>query len=393
MVLVPEHYAGSNVIFVKKPMIRTQITQGVRSIVLPENRQGVIAEAELQRIDETGLVSPLFLDTPAVRQVLAAMERDLMRTSREVNAIQAARSLSDAGVLLSLWRPVPPVGGKDTDPWLTVTQAARRDAERAGAPDAGGDRPRRAAARRSARPGSRCRTPGASRTRRPPARRSNTLAQNFALVEPRLYPAAARLSWEHWYYKNDKMTAVWIIYFFALPFLLMADGLPVPLGAGRRADALHHRLRAADLLDRPALVAGGADPEREHVRGGDRLGLVRRAGRDRAGGRPAALAGQEPPGARGLHLRDVRADDRALHAGRAELRHHDRDAGARPHDLALHPHQHGHRLVRADLLRRRDGDALPGRPRAQRLGPVAAPRRGLGRDRRHRGRSAAARGP
>jgi cytochrome c-type biogenesis protein CcsB len=221
MVLVPEHYAGTNVIFVKKPMIRTQITQGVRSIVLPENRQGVIAEAELQRIEETGLVSPLFLDQPAVRQVLAAMERDLMRTSREVNAIQAARSLSDSGVLLSLWRPVPPVGGSETDPWLTVNQAARGMLSAAGRPmpAATGLAERSAAidaAWQSLQNAWRFQDAAAA------SQALNALAQNFALVEPRLYPAAARLSWEHWYYKNDKMTMVWLVYFLALPFLLMA---------------------------------------------------------------------------------------------------------------------------------------------------------------------------
>lgn len=221
MVLVPEHYAGSNVIFVKKPMIRTQITQGVRSLVLPENRQGVIAENELTRIETTGLVSPMFLDHPAVRQVLAAMERDLMRTSREVNAIQAARSLSDAGVLLSLWRPVPPVGGSETDPWLTVTQAARGMLTAPGRPmPAATDLAQRSAAIGAAweslQNAWRFQDAAAA------SQALNVLAQNFAAVEPRLYPAAARLSWEHWYYKNDKMTLVWLIYFLALPFLLMA---------------------------------------------------------------------------------------------------------------------------------------------------------------------------
>ena len=37
--------------------------------------QAMIAENELTRIETTGLVSPMFLDHPAVRQVLAAMER------------------------------------------------------------------------------------------------------------------------------------------------------------------------------------------------------------------------------------------------------------------------------------------------------------------------------
>jgi len=221
MVLVPEHYVGSNVIFVKKPLIRSQITQGVRSLVLPENRKGAVAEAELQRIEATGLVSPMFLDQPAVRQVLAAMDRDLMRTSREVNAIQAARNLSDAGVLLSLWRPVPPVGGSETDPWLTIRQAASGMLAAPGRPMPAATGP----AERSAAIGAAWQALQNAWRFQDAAAASealNTLAQNFALVEPRLYPAAARLSWEHWYYKNDKMTSIWLLYFFALPFLLMA---------------------------------------------------------------------------------------------------------------------------------------------------------------------------
>ncbi|MBP7147613.1 MAG: cytochrome c biogenesis protein CcsA [Acidobacteria bacterium] len=223
MMLVPEHYAGSNVILLRKPAVRAQLIQSVRSVVPPAQRAGVISEGELERISRTGLVSQMFLDHPAVRGVLAAMQRDVMRTSKEVDAIEAARNLSDAGVLESLWRAVPPRGGSELDPWLSVHEL--RHAHEVGGPfvhpaSAGAPPvdPQQAIARAWNELASAWRFQDAKAA----SLALNTLARSFTLVEPKLYPSHSRLEWEHWYYKYNKLTLTWLVYFFAVPPLLMA---------------------------------------------------------------------------------------------------------------------------------------------------------------------------
>jgi cytochrome c-type biogenesis protein CcsB len=49
-----------------------------------------------------------------------------------------------------------------------------------------------------------------------------TLASTLPGIEPSLYPSMKRLRWEHWYYSHDKLTGTWMVYFLAVPFLLMA---------------------------------------------------------------------------------------------------------------------------------------------------------------------------
>lgn len=227
LILAPEHYAGTNVVHIKKKAFRVQLLQTVRTMVPPADRTGVVSEQELERILEDGLVSTAFLDHPAVTSALAHLDRDLMRTSKEVNALQAARAYSDAGTLVSILRVVPPAGARDVEPWLTIREVASGRgphgmmpaAMGAGAVGGAVDAALRDGITRSWNDLGR-----AWRTQDPVGanRAFDALAQAFAASAPAIYPSGARRSWEHWYYEHDKLTAGWLIYFFAIPFLLMA---------------------------------------------------------------------------------------------------------------------------------------------------------------------------
>lgn len=228
MMLMPEHWAGTPVIYIKKKVIREQIVQTLRTTVPPERRQGVIADPELDRVVEEGLVSMQFIDHPEVRQVLTIMEQDLRQTAKVVEEIRAGRGLADHRVLRSMWRVIPPPGGDDVAPWFSMEAAvsggmpndsvhAGMMGGRSGVP---GLDPSKAATLREAwnALGRGWRFQDASQVNAA----FETLASTLAGVEPALYPSETRRGWEHWYYKYKKLTPAWIIYFFALPFLLMA---------------------------------------------------------------------------------------------------------------------------------------------------------------------------
>ena len=227
MLLVPEHHAGANGIHIKKPLIRQQIVQMVRSSVPLEARRGPLAEAELERILETGDVSIQFLDQRAVRGALERLERDLISANKEVQKVYAARGLADARTLVAIWRAVPPPGGGPLDPWHPIPAVAM-----SGAP---ADAAHAGMGRASGVPGLDPALAGeiasawselARAWRFQDAAAANasldTLASGLRRVAPALYPSEARLAWEHWYYRNNKLTATWIAYFLALPFLLMS---------------------------------------------------------------------------------------------------------------------------------------------------------------------------
>lgn len=239
LMLAPERYYTRNIIRIKKPFFRAKLVQTIKGSVPAEQRQGLIAPAELDRIQNDGLVSPAFLDHPSVSSALAVLERDLMRTGKEVNALNAARAYSDGRTLESLLRMVPVPGAKAVDPWLTLGEAAvgdvphRARASRMGVMTAAMDDDASSAPAMAGHLNPALRGVIATswdalaqswktQDARAASTALNQLAGTLATVSPGLYPSLARRAWEHWYYAWDKLTFAWLIYFFALPFLLMA---------------------------------------------------------------------------------------------------------------------------------------------------------------------------
>lgn len=229
MLLVPQHYYNEYTIYIRKKPLRQAIVQGIRSTVPADQRTGAISDAELERIMQTGYVRPATLDHPAVRRVLAALERDLMRTNKDVRALYGARNLSDPQVMHTLLRIIPPPGAtSEIDPWYTWQQAwaggsgVPDDATHAGLRGEGipdlDPEVRKTLQQCWADLSAAWRTQDAERA----SAALNTLAATLPTIRPDLYPPLNKRAWEHWYYKHNKLTGTWIIYFAALPFLLMA---------------------------------------------------------------------------------------------------------------------------------------------------------------------------
>ncbi len=226
LMLMPEHYAGSAIVHMKKEPFRIQLVNEVRNRLPAEQRQGAVSDAELDRIVRDGWVPLRFIDHPATRDALAVLARDLMRTNREVQSLESARALADAGVLRSLFKIVPTPDGDELSPWFSLDAAAGAglpaDAAHASMRAAGvpGLDPAVAKTLASA-------WAGLERAWRfqdaPEASKAlNAISAAVQQVNPAIYPSTDRMGWEHWYYRNHKMTWVWLIYFAALPFLLLA---------------------------------------------------------------------------------------------------------------------------------------------------------------------------
>lgn len=230
MMLAPEHHHHAQSIYIRKEPFRIELVKMIRQLTPPEQRQGELAEAKLDKIEATGMVSSSFIDQPQVQQALTVLERDLMRTARDTQALTTARAFADAGTLLAYWRVIPPPGGGPLDPWfsvsalLTRSQETPQDQTHAGMSGGMGSIPGLADAQANAIRASWSELNRAWRFQDAPAasKALNAMASSFREASPAIYPVSGRLTWETWYQQNYKMTWVWMVYMAALPLLLMA---------------------------------------------------------------------------------------------------------------------------------------------------------------------------
>jgi cytochrome c-type biogenesis protein CcsB len=240
LVLVPEHYAATNVVYIKKELFREQLVNQTRARLAPEERQGPVSDAELDRIVEEGWVSLRFLDHPATRSALSFLERDLMRTNKEVRSLESARALSDSHVLRSMLAMVPPPGGSESDPWISIDTLVHNHG--GGVQNAGLDASAAASIRQEWKALEQAWRFQDAAAAGGSLKRLAAIAEG---VEPALYPSVERRGWEHWYYRNNKMTWTWLVYFASVPFLLLAVIYkvrfmrPIGLGLFGLAFALH----------------------------------------------------------------------------------------------------------------------------------------------------------
>jgi cytochrome c-type biogenesis protein CcsB len=230
LMLRPEAYEDAEIVFVKSKVIRGQIADVLHRSMqarLDEIRAGdpamaqrlaadeasVIADLEgrLDRFVETGLISQPMLFDPAVRELLARLEADVIRSAKYVQAIQTAVTLRQPRFLRDSLRVVPPAGGGEgfDRSWLTLESIA----------DEG-----------ELDPGVRGELVGAWQSltegwRAGDAARVNAaigvLSARLPLVNPELYPDQTRLEWERWYFRWKNMTWVWLVYALALVPLVL----------------------------------------------------------------------------------------------------------------------------------------------------------------------------
>ena len=110
MLFRPEAYSDADCIYIKNKLVRAQIADAI------EKTDPALAE-RLEVFRPTGLVSPDLLDRPEVEPLLSSMERDLIRTAKQVDAIRSARAVMAPAFLLDRLRVIPPAVGDENGPW------------------------------------------------------------------------------------------------------------------------------------------------------------------------------------------------------------------------------------------------------------------------------------
>jgi hypothetical protein len=114
MMFRPEVYEKADIIYIKKKPVRARITAAL-SIA------DVIDAVRAKRILESGLISKPLLRHPVTAALLDKLGMDLIRTAKDVNAIESALAVSDPRFLEGQLRVVAPPDGSANSPWIGLS--------------------------------------------------------------------------------------------------------------------------------------------------------------------------------------------------------------------------------------------------------------------------------
>ena len=216
----PEQYRDRDLIYVKSKEVRKQILD-----VLAEHSG--LSQDRRDAIMKSGQFSQALLTEPTVTQLLRKLGEDLIRTSKVVDAINSAMTVSDTRFLAENFRVVAPPGGELDKIWLPMTDltgSTPRDAVHAGmaapAKNIAGLSPdlQSKLVESWNALGAAWRSQDASAVNQ----QLSTLASLLPTVAPSLYPSSGRLAMESWYFRYSSMTWVWLLYLAAVIPLLMS---------------------------------------------------------------------------------------------------------------------------------------------------------------------------
>jgi len=235
MALRPSAYAETDSVFVRKKLLRQSIARALSA--RPD-----YTEERLETFLDTGLIARrVILTDPNVGELLARLSADTVSTAKHVGELETALAYSDPGILIEQMRFIPPPSGATDRSWHTMlelfahpeTGPASESGTIQGLPDDQAVRIKTAWAT-LANAWSMHAVPGED-----PAHHAQVasgalaqLATELPQVAPDVYPARTRLGWESWYFEQGHFTWVWIVYMFAIAFLLMALVYKWPLARG-----------------------------------------------------------------------------------------------------------------------------------------------------------------
>jgi cytochrome c-type biogenesis protein CcsB len=219
MMIRPEAYADADVIYVKNKNVRQRIAD---VLAAEDPALGPRLESSVR----TGLFSPRLLKRDEVQELLRVMEADLVRTARPVSEIRGALFLADPLQLLARLRIIPPTEVDPQERWHGLDELVLPDPkamESAGLPSLptieGLDPAVASTIRREWRDFVEGWMGGDA------ARVNASLAALVATlpgVNADLYPERGRLAWEHWYFEQNNLTWIWLVYLGSTAILLIA---------------------------------------------------------------------------------------------------------------------------------------------------------------------------
>ena len=222
MLFRPDAYRDADCIYIKNKLVRNTLATAIEG-----------TDPELApRMDifrKTGLVSPDLLDRPEVGPILKRMESDLIRTAKQVDAINAARTVMSPAFLLDRLRVIPPGEGESDAAWHGLSEimflpgnATTLDPELAGLPE---QEPIPGIApelqRQAATAWRELVNAWTAEDAAGVEAASLTLSETMRAMNASSYPPVARLAWENWYFEADQLTRGWLIYMASIVFLLL----------------------------------------------------------------------------------------------------------------------------------------------------------------------------
>jgi len=216
----PDAYRDVDLIYVKNKNVRAEIATALE-------KGGAVDETWIKTFMKRGLISRTKIMQPDCLALLQRLGQDLIRTSKAVDAIQGAMTVSSPSFLLDELRLIPSPDGDDKKPWISprdLSQAsgAPQDAAHAGVTGmalAGMD----ASLHKSL-------TDAWSGLKQAwIAQDAGQVNEHLAAIgavlptiAPSLYPSRGRLMWESWYFRVKGMTWVWLLYLLSVIPLLMS---------------------------------------------------------------------------------------------------------------------------------------------------------------------------
>ncbi len=228
MMLRPETYADTDVIYFKNQQMRAQVakalSEGLKADMegmTPEMRAHM--ETQIGQVDErlrkftdSGLISPRMLSDPRVQDLMSRLSTDLLRSAKFVSMIEQAMGVMQPDSLRDGLKFVAPPGGGMDDSWLTLDDLGNPKLE---IPAEKMDATRRlelADQWKALTEGWKSLNSAAVNSA------AGRLVELLPTVNPAIYPDQGRLAWESWYFRMHNMTWVWIFYGFAMLPLLLA---------------------------------------------------------------------------------------------------------------------------------------------------------------------------
>jgi cytochrome c-type biogenesis protein CcsB len=216
--LRPEHYETIDTIYVKNKLVRQRIAAAL----------GDAAPAGWPtRFLSQGLIARRTLQQPRILAVLRELQGDVMRTSKDIDQISSALAISNAGYLLDRLTVVPAPSGLRSDRWYALSElvgsAAPSDDALTGVTPGAAFRGLDDARRNQLVTQW---TTFADAWRSQNAAEASTALAAFAdglrALAPAWYPTHRDMALENWYFRNEGMTWVWLIYLGAVIPLLMS---------------------------------------------------------------------------------------------------------------------------------------------------------------------------
>lgn len=222
LMIRPGAYADADLIFVKNKEVRARIAQAAQ-------RDDASLTERLKAFEKSGLASEKVLQLPSVRAELQAMEGDLIRTAKEMDAMKGALSVKEPQFLLSSLRLIPPADGAADKPWASIADIMLLGADPATLPPNVRDR--------KVEP-----IPGLDEAKQRALAadwralvmawqqgdasavnaRVESIAATLPALVPSIYPSKERLEWEGWYFRSGNLSRAWILFLAATVLLLLA---------------------------------------------------------------------------------------------------------------------------------------------------------------------------